>query len=201
MTSHPPDRSGSPAERAATTLTDAETLSAYANPQRSRIMDVLSLHGPSTASAIAQRTSMAVGSASHHLKVLEQAGLVEQAPELARDRRERWWRPTSRRVRWSRHEFTDDPAAMSAAEEAEMLTLRRQYDRTLGWLTELAESELFDSNAFATQGWAHLSHDELGEIGAEIVEVINRWCSRPVPEDQVEREAVYLFARGFPAQP
>ena len=73
-------------------VTEAKALSAMANPFRSRMMDALKVDGPSTASMLAQRTGQAVGSASHHLKVLAEAGLVEEAPDLARDRRERWWR-------------------------------------------------------------------------------------------------------------
>ena len=79
------------------TLRDAAPLAALAHPFRSRIMDALKVDGPSTASMLAARTGQAVGNASHHLKVLAAAGLVEEAPELARDRRERWWRLVERR--------------------------------------------------------------------------------------------------------
>ena len=46
-----------------------------------------------------------------------------------------------------------------------------------------------------------LSPDELTDLANEIVDVLLRWSSRPVPDDGVERESVYVFARGFPAQP
>jgi DNA-binding transcriptional ArsR family regulator len=98
--SHPPER-----EFPVQTLTDARALAAMANPFRSRILDALAVDGPSTASALAQRTGQAVGSASHHLKVLAETGLVVEAPELARDRRERWWRLVAPSTRWSRAEF------------------------------------------------------------------------------------------------
>src|SRR4029453_1967056 len=101
--SHPPDR-----KFPVQTLTDAKALAAMANPFRSRILDALAVDGPSTASALAQRTGQAVGSASHHLKVLAEAGLVVEAPELARDRRERWWRLVAPSTRWSRAEFATD---------------------------------------------------------------------------------------------
>ena len=94
------------------TVTDAKALSAMANPFRSRMMDALKVDGPSTASALAARTGQAVGSASHHLKVLHEAGLVEEAPELAKDRRERWWRLVDPGTRWSRADFADDTAAV-----------------------------------------------------------------------------------------
>ena len=102
------------------TLRDAAPLAALAHPFRSRIMDALKVDGPSTASMLAARTGQAVGNASHHLKVLAAAGLVEEAPELARDRRERWWRLVSAGTRWSRRDLVDQ-AAVTAAQEAEAL--------------------------------------------------------------------------------
>ncbi|WP_237762710.1 ArsR/SmtB family transcription factor [Arthrobacter sp. ERGS1:01] len=94
-----------------------------ANPFRSRILDALYVDGASTASGLAQRTGQAVGSISHHLKVLSQAGLIEEAPELARDRRERLWRVVAPATRWSRTEFADDPGAVTGALAAESLTV------------------------------------------------------------------------------
>src|SRR5687767_13647136 len=97
--------------RGVRTLTEARALSALANPFRARMIDALKVDGPSTASALAQRTGQAVGSASHHLKVLSEAGLVVEAPELARDRRERWWRLADRGTQWSTVDLLEDPAA------------------------------------------------------------------------------------------
>ena len=73
-------------------VTDSRAvLAALAHPFRRRLMDVLKVDGPSTA-ACSPAHRPGVGNVSHHLKVLAAAGLVEEAPELARDRRERWWR-------------------------------------------------------------------------------------------------------------
>jgi DNA-binding transcriptional ArsR family regulator len=183
------------------TVTDAKALSAMANPFRSRMMDALKVDGPSTASALATRTGQAVGSASHHLKVLHEAGVVEEAPELAKDRRERWWRLVDAGTRWSRADFADDTAAVTAAYAAEALTLQRQFERTQEWNANASSAPEWDASAFATQNWMRLSPDELTHVANEIVDVLLRWSSRPVPDDGVERESVYVFARGFPAQP
>jgi DNA-binding transcriptional ArsR family regulator len=64
------------------------------HPLRRRLLSLLKLDGPSTASVLAQRTGQAVGNISHHLHALAAADLIEEVPELARDRRERWWRRT-----------------------------------------------------------------------------------------------------------
>jgi hypothetical protein len=38
-------------------------------------------------------------------------------------------------------------------------------------------------------------------IAVSMVDVLMRWSQREVPDDGVERESVFVFARGFPAQP
>jgi DNA-binding transcriptional ArsR family regulator len=194
--SHPPER-----EFPVQTLTDARALAAMANPFRSRILDALAVDGPSTASALAQRTGQAVGSASHHLKVLAETGLVVEAPELARDRRERWWRLVAPSTRWSRAEFATDVGAVTAALAAESLALQRQFERAQEWLANSEAAGEWDDAAFATQTWLKLSPAELQELSEELVALTQRWRHRDIVDDDIERETVFVFARGFPAQP
>lgn len=182
------------------TLRDARSLTALAHPFRSRMMDALKVDGPSTASMLAGRTGQAVGNASHHLKVLAEAGLVEEAPELARDRRERWWRLVSSGTRWSSLEL-DDPAAGAAARETEALGLRRQVERVQAWMSNSETDPEWDDAAFATQNWLRVTPAELREVAEEVVEVLVRWGRRELPDDGAEREPVLVFARGFPCQP
>ncbi len=193
-----PDRRSSDGIR---TITDAKALSAMANAFRSRMMDALKVDGPSTASALARRTGQAVGSASHHLKVLSEAGLVEEAPELAKDRRERWWRLVDPGTRWSRADFATDTAAVTAAHAAEALAVQRQFERVQEWNANAETVPEWDAAAFATQNWLRLSPDELRECADELLDVLLRWSGREISDDGVERESVLVFARGFPAQP
>lgn len=203
MTRHerPPARSGPTPPDGVRTITDAKALSAMANPFRSRMMDALKVDGPSTASGLAARTGQAVGSASHHLKVLSEAGLVEEAPELAKDRRERWWRLVDPGTRWSRGDFASDTAAVTAAYAAEALALQRQFERVQEWNANAATVPEWDDAAFATQNWMRLTPEEMRELAEEIVEVLVRWSRREIPDDGAERESVFVFSRGFPAQP
>lgn len=66
----------------------AATLAALHHPVRAALHRILELEGPAPVGSLAARQGLAAGSASHHLKVLHRAGLVEPAPELARDTRE-----------------------------------------------------------------------------------------------------------------
>lgn len=196
-----PDSAATGAGRPSRTLTDAKALSAMANPFRTRMIDALNVDGPSTATALAARTGQAVGSASHHLKVLAEAGLVEEAPELAKDRRERWWRLVSPSVRWSRAEFAQDAGAISAAHEAEAVGLQRQFERTRDWMANAQSVPEWDSVSFATQTWLRLTSEELTELSTEVIALLDRWRDRELPDDGAERESVFVYTRGFPAQP
>ena len=182
------------------TLTEARALSAMAHPLRARILDALAVDGPSTASALAARTEQAVGNVSHHLKILAAARLIQEAPELARDKRERWWRLTAPSTRWSSAELVDDPAAVDAALAAERLHLTRQYERARSWLDTGEPDDRWADAAFALQRWFRLSPGELRTLNTELLAVLDRWAVREVDDDP-EREPVLVFARGFPTQP
>jgi len=182
-------------------MTDARVLTAMAHPLRRRLLDVLRVHGPATASVLAERTGQAVGNVSHHMRILAEAGLVEEAPELARDRRERWWRLVSLSTRWSRTDFADDAGAITAALAVESATLRQQFERAQNWLANSADPDEWDKAAFATQSWMSLSAEELTRFTEELLELVQRWRHRDIPDDGTERRPVYVFTRAFPAEP
>src|SRR5690348_14942304 len=85
----------------------AELLIAFHHPIRRWLTELLGVDGPANVGQLAAATGMAVGSVSHHLKVLHQQGLIEPAPELARDTRESWWRLKSRSMNWSVEDFDE----------------------------------------------------------------------------------------------
>jgi DNA-binding transcriptional ArsR family regulator len=184
-------------------ITDLRALSALSHPLRRRMMDVLKLDGPATASRLAERTGQAVGNISHHLKVLAGADLVEEVPELARDRRERWWRLTSDSVRWSSRDFADDTAAAAVAAAALSLNLDRHLSlvRESMAAAEHPDRNEWQENAFAVDRWLRLTPDELGQVSREVIELFDRWSRRETPDDGRRREPVFVFAHGVPAQP
>lgn len=182
------------------TITEAAVLSALAHPFRGRLLDALKVDGPSTVGSLSRRTGQAVGSVSHHLKVLSDVGMVEEVPELARDRREHWWRLVNAGWRWSRADLAEDPQAAAAGLAAESVAFTRQVERTRDWLDNHEAAGVWGDSTFATQSWLHLTSDELRQLGDEVMDVIHRWQDRPV-DDNVEREPIFVFARAFPSQP
>jgi DNA-binding transcriptional ArsR family regulator len=183
-------------------VTDSRVLAALAHPLRRRLMDVLKVDGPATVSMLAERTGQAVANVSHHLRVLGAAKLVEEAPELARDRRERWWRLVSAGVRWSTADFGADPAALAVANAAESLNLDRHAGLVRAWYAASeADREAWGDAAFSTDKWLRLTPAELAELAGQITDLLASWGRREVPDDGQRRDPVFLFAYGVPAQP
>lgn len=198
-----------PERPAAQTIDDSRVLAAMSHPARRRLLDALTVDGPSTASALAARTGLAVGSVSHHLKVLRQASLIDEVPGLARDRRERWWRVAALSRRWSSAAFGADPAAEAVAEAAESLNLEHQVAKVRAWRAERDSSgpEWADA-AFSTDTWLQLTPAELAQLSQELTALLHRWRDRSpsagseqVPGDGARRRSVFVFARGVPAVP
>ena len=183
-------------------VTDVKVLAAMTHPLRRRLLSQLKLDGPATASLLAQRTSQAVGNISHHLHVLAAASLIEEAPELARDRRERWWRRTAGALRWSSADFADDAASDLVFRAAESLNLDYQVSRFRQWAqADDEEHARWPAGPFSTDSWMRLTDAELAELGAEMTALIRRWADRERPDDGQQRDPVLVFARGIPGQP
>jgi len=182
-------------------VTDSRVLGAMSHPIRRRMMDVLKVYGPATASVLAERTGQAVANASHHLKVLAAADLVVAAPELAKDRRERWWRLVSPGLRWATGDFDDDPSRQTVASAAFSLNLDRQVSLVRAWHATREARPAWNGAAFSADKWLHLTPGELNEVEQEILAVLDRWADREVPADGQTREPVFLFVHGVPAQP
>ncbi|MCX5066241.1 helix-turn-helix domain-containing protein [Micromonospora lupini] len=183
-------------------VTDSRVLAAMAHPLRRRLMDVFKVHGPSTVGLLAERTDQAPANVSHHLKVLAAADLVTEAPELARDRRERWWRLVTRGVAWSSRDFDADPAARAVADAATSLNLDRHVALARAWhaADESAQAAWADA-PFSTDKWLHLAPEELAELSREMIDLLDRWAARPLPDDGRERQPVFVFVHGVPARP
>ena len=111
-----------------------EQVAASGHPVRRRLLEVLGVDGPATASQLAERTGQLVGNVSHHLKMLARAGLVEEVPELAKDRRERWWRHVPLSLSWSLADVRGDPVGEAVAVAAEYEHLEHHLGRVRGWL-------------------------------------------------------------------
>ncbi|WP_203982683.1 ArsR/SmtB family transcription factor [Sphaerisporangium rufum] len=183
-------------------ITDAKVLAAVSHPLRRRLMDALRVYGPATASVLAEHTGQSVANVSHHLRVLGTAELIEEAPELARDRRERWWRLVAPSLRWSTADFNEDPVSAAVATAAESLNLDHHVAMVRAWYAAGEEERAaWDNAPFSTDKWLRLTPQELHRFEAELLELVNRWAGRDVPDDGARRDPVFFFAFGVPGRP
>lgn len=179
-------------------IDDVRALACLAHPDRSRLLDALTVHGPSTTTELAQALGLATGSVSHHLKVMVEARLVE--PDAAEgDRRKRRWRLVTRGLRWRPGTDTGRPAAETAATAADLVLLQRDTERARRFLA--TADQPWSDAAFAAHVWLRLDPAELEEFGRELEALLLRWRRREIPDDGAERAAVLAFARAFPAEP
>ena len=88
-----------------------EALRALSHPLRLRILGLLRMDGPSTATALATRLGLNSGATSYHLRQLAQHGFVVD-DEARGNARERWWRAAHQSTRVP----TDDAAPDAVAD-------------------------------------------------------------------------------------
>lgn len=110
---------------------------------------------------------MPANSISFHLHVLAKNHFIEEAPELARDKRDRVWRPLVERFRIDRN--------LAGAERA--------IDPYLRWLRDMflrnrdAPAAKADFHEGTASG-AFLTRDEAEEMTAELFAVMEKWWDK-----------------------
>jgi DNA-binding transcriptional ArsR family regulator len=186
------------------TRATVEQVAASGHPVRRRLLEVLGVEGPATASRLAERTGQAVGNVSHHLKMLARAGLVEEVPELARDRRERWWRHIPISLSWSVADVRGDPVGEAVAVAAEQENLDHHAGRVRGWFAARDGSDDYDEAwtraAFSTETWAWATPEELDALG-EAINLLIADFHETHREPAPGRETCFVFAHGVPSRP
>ncbi|MQM28081.1 ArsR/SmtB family transcription factor [Glycomyces albidus] len=150
------------------------TLKALSSPLRRRILHHLGVHGPGNSTTIAEAVGESSGTTSYHLRRLAEAGLIAEAPELAKGR-ERWWRT----VRADRR--MPDLATLSDEDRmaAEAL-LRARFEEDLDLLAA-AFSQGGDREGWAqgSRGGGHMTLEEMREFHEEYVKLLQRFTHGP----------------------
>lgn len=160
-------------------LRDAGPMRAMAHPMRLRIIGMLRVDGPATVGMLAERTGEAAGSVSYHVATLARHGFVEPAPELARDRRERWWRAAHQVTSWRTEEFLDDPERHAASDALRRAVLDSYHRELLDALEAEATLEPeWVAASDTSDGEARLTLAEFRELSAELAAVREKWWAR-----------------------
>lgn len=182
-------------------ISDPDVLKGLAHPMRQRLYRLLLQLGPAPVSVLAEKVDTEPGLVSYHLRELGRRGFIGQAPELARDRRETWWRVVDESNSWSSTDFvTPEAKAVYAAVNGQMVADQFErltaYERTReAWSADWADA------AVNTNSYLRLTPAELAELMAEMHALIRRYDKRGKPGDDDGREQVFLFLHAFPERP
>lgn len=184
----------------------ADLLVAYHHPIRRWLCELLSIEGPANVGRLAARTDLAVGSVSHHLKALQRQGLVEPAPDLARDTRESWWRLCERPLTWSVDDFEEGTLGRRVAETAEVENFRHQVRAIRAWLQQQGRAEQpWRLAAESVDTLAYATVEQLDDLGNRLTQLVTEWstaCSADTAErPDAVRRPVRAIARAFPSEP
>lgn len=163
---------------------DAQLLRTLAHPMRNRMLGLLRVHGPATATTLATRLGVNTGATSYHLRQLAEAGLVVE-DDTRGNARDRWWK--------SAHQGTEFDKSQLLEEEPEL---------TLGFLHGVGQIyaenmfQAIDALQTQTPEWReatlisdyffHLSAAKMQQMLAEVLAVLEKYrtedLTAPIPE-------------------
>lgn len=153
-------------------ITDPLVLRAIAHPIRMRVLDELELSGPLRAADVAEHLDIPANQASFHLRQLAKYGLIEEAPEAARDGRDRVWKAVNEEgMRLDLSELEKAPggkAAVGVFKRQWLANAHASLDRAMRW------HDRKDATVNVAHGTLRLTKAEASRLADEIGELIER---------------------------
>jgi predicted ArsR family transcriptional regulator len=173
-------------------------LRALSHPMRNRMLGLLRMHGPATATTLANRLGVNTGATSYHLRQLAEAGLVLEDDSRG-NARDRWWKAAHMGTSF------DTGALLESEPELTMGFLHgigqlyaenlfRAIDELQTQSPEWVEASLISDYAF------HLNPAGLKAMVAEIQAVFEKYSTdltQPLPEGT---EQVSVQIQAFPRE-
>ncbi|WP_406299674.1 helix-turn-helix domain-containing protein [Embleya sp. NBC_00888] len=159
---------------------DARSLRGLAHPLRMRIVELLKLDGPATATHLAARLGESTGTVSWHLRTLAEHGFIEDDPDRG-TKRERWWRAVYNPRQLNTSDFRDDPETSGALVVYEDEALRQQAERMVATYADAQEMGPEWVRARAVSDWsgARLTADQMAELNDRVVALVSEYTQAP----------------------
>ncbi|MGD3107410.1 helix-turn-helix domain-containing protein [Streptomyces sp. YGL11-2] len=177
---------------------DARSLRALAHPLRMRILELLRLDGPDTATGLSRRLGENTGTVSWHLRHLADHDFIEE--EAGRGtRRERWWRAAAVSHQLNTTDFRDDPDARGPLTVYVHEIVQQHFHRVAGYLAEDWAPEWRDAGEVAQWSDLRLTPDQLAALNSEVADVVERYraaSGQPAPENR----PVVVQLQSFPRE-
>lgn len=183
-------------------LTDLTELRALAHPLRMQLFLEVGTRGEATVSELAAAVDEPVNKVSFHLRQLAKYGFIEDAPERARDKRDRWWRLAYESgINWDRllASQTTAPAVrkqLTQGMEDSLEAIRAYFSEAIDRLPDWQRGD------FSHDWYLRMTSDEAAEFDADYLELCQRWRERVQQRieagDTDGRQNVAILIFGFP---
>jgi DNA-binding transcriptional ArsR family regulator len=158
-----------------TTITpSAAGLRALSHPTRLKMLMLLRLEGPATATGLAEKLRLNTGATSYHLRQLAEHGFIVEDDERGNGR-DRWWRAAHQSTRANFEARTSEEEAESS--EAYLHTVALMYTETL---MQYAEERRYLPEpwrrASTTSDWhLRLNPERANELVEALDRVVEGW--------------------------
>lgn len=172
-----------------------EMVKVLAHPLRARLLGLLRVYGPSTASRLAEQIPTNSGATSYHLRQLAGVGLVVEDPGIG-NRRDRWWRAAHVTHSWQDTEHDQDPAAKAAAEWLIRYAHRLYARRVEDWLDARAEWSVDWRNAADQSDYGvRVTPAQLSELNGKVKALMDEYRdASESTNDDAELVSVFYYS-------
>ena len=160
-------------------ITDPQVLRALAHPLRNRLLGLLRVEGPSTATRLGQRLGESSGATSYHLRQLAAYGLVGEAVPAQEGRgsgRERWWQAQHQMTSWESDELLAQPGGEEATELMQRMQIEHLGRHLRTWAQRSRElGPAWTAAAGLSDYVLRLTPEETRRLTDEVYAVLDRW--------------------------
>jgi DNA-binding transcriptional ArsR family regulator len=158
-------------------IKDPRALRAVAHPLRLRILEVVALYGPITATEVAERVGESPANCSWHLRQLARYGYVEEAG--GGTGRQRPWRIVLEGRKWGHGE--EEPELARAGDAVTDVLLDMELRALREWMIRRrAEAPQWRDAGGLNQAMGWCTAEELSEIRNEIAAIYARYARRVI---------------------
>jgi len=183
---------------------DVRALRAVAHPVRLRLIYELQARGIARLTDLAQALGLPPNQLSFHLRMLAKYGVIEDAPEAGKDRRDRFWRLTEEgRRSWSPSQLAGQPGGREVATHWKSRVLERVYE---------ALDSLYEQHHSAEEAPVRstnnvpmlLTREEADRLADEVFATLARWAEhgrRQAAEGDVEGRSTYVMLTFLQPEP
>jgi predicted ArsR family transcriptional regulator len=163
---------------------DARLLRTLAHPMRNRMLGLLRVHGPATATTLADRLGVNTGATSYHLRQLAEAGLVVEDDSRG-NARDRWWKSAHQGTEFDKSQLLDEEPelALGFLHGIGQVYAENMFQAIDGLQTQTPE---WREATLISDYFFHLSAAETQQMMEEVLAVLEKYrtedLTAPIPE-------------------